>query len=103
MERFDINDDGVVLYFNNIDADGVRFAIDLVQTAITVSPQPAEIKVFDYYEPSVSSRFFLAQGRRQWYARGAWLPQLTCLAPPINKLILLKTAAFVLNFKLWPL
>ena len=28
-------------------------------------------------------------------------PQLTCLAPPINKLTFLKTAAFVLNFKLW--
>ena len=30
-------------------------------------------------------------------------PQSTCLAPPTNKLTLLKTAASVLNFKLGPL
>ena len=35
-------------------------------------------------------------------ARGPAPPQSTCLTPPINKLLLLKTAAFVLNFKLWP-
>ena len=35
--------------------------------------------------------------------RGSLAPQLLCLAPPINKLTLLKTAALVLNFKLWPL
>ena len=41
----------------------------------------------------------VSQGRRQG---GAWPPQLTCLAPPINKHTLLKTAAFVLNFQPWP-
>ena len=28
--------------------------------------------------------------------------QSTCLDPPINKLSISKTAAFVLNFKFWP-
>ena len=54
-ERYDLTDDSVVLYFNTIDAAGVRFAIDLVQTLEQVLPQPAEIKVFDYYEPEVGT------------------------------------------------
>ena len=37
-----------------------------------------------------------SQGRRQGGTRGPTLPQSTCLAPPINKLILLKTAALCL-------
>ena len=35
------------------------------------------------------------------WARGSGLP-IDMLGPPIKKLTLLKTAAFVLNFKLWP-
>ena len=35
--------------------------------------------------------------------RGAWPLQLTCVAPPINKLTLLKTVVVGLNLKLWPL
>ena len=34
---------------------------------------------------------------------GAWPHQFTGLTPPINKLTFLKTAAFELHFKLWPL
>ena len=36
--------------------------------------------------------------------RGGLAPSINMLAfpPPINKLSLLKTAAFVLNFKIWP-
>jgi len=44
----------VVLYFNEITEEGVRFTIDMVQTLEDVLPQPAEIRVLDYYEPSVS-------------------------------------------------
>ena len=34
--------------------------------------------------------------------RGGQAPPIHMLGPPINKLTLLKTAAFALNFKLWP-
>ena len=42
------------------------------------------------------------QGWRQRRTRGGLAPPIDMLSPPINKLSLLKTAAFVLNFKLWP-
>ena len=34
--------------------------------------------------------------------QGGLVPPINMLDPPINKLSLLKTAAFVLNFKFWP-
>ena len=45
------------------------------------------------------SYYTAEQGGSQWGRGGA---QSICLTPPINKLFLLKTAAFVLNFKLCP-
>ena len=42
----------------------------------------------------------MLQGRRKGGPGGPRL-QSTCLAPPINKLSLLKTAVFVLNLKFW--
>ena len=45
----------------------------------------------------------LEQGRRQeGGAREDLAPPIDMLGPPINKLTLLKTEAFVLNFKLRP-
>ena len=41
------------------------------------------------------------QSRRQGGPGGSSLP-INMLGPPIKKLTLLKTAAFALNFKLWP-
>ena len=41
------------------------------------------------------------QSRRQGGLGGSG-PPIDMLGPPIKKLILLKTAVFVLNFNLWP-
>ena len=54
-QRYDITEQNVVLYFDEITEAGIRFAIDMVQTLEQVLPQPAEIRVLDYYEPNVSN------------------------------------------------
>ena len=45
--------------------------------------------------------FFFSSSSTRAGAKGGLAPQSTRLASPINKLTLLKTVAFVLNFKFW--
>ena len=50
-------------------------------------------------------RFFMHtvfQGQRRRGSQRGPAPPIDMLGPPINMLTLLKTAVFVLNFKLWP-
>ncbi|CAK8698072.1 complement C3-like [Clavelina lepadiformis] len=53
VDRYEITDQNVVLYLPEITAEGVTVAFDMIQNIPVARPEPANIKVYDYYEPSI--------------------------------------------------
>jgi len=60
-DRFEVTDQNVVFYIATIGAEPMRLAFQLRQLSVVDHPHPAEIKVYDYYEPEMACTKFYSR------------------------------------------
>lgn len=64
MKRFEVKDDTVVLYFDEIGARSTCFSLDVHAVFHVEDVKDSTIKVYDYYQPehSTSTSYILPSG-----------------------------------------
>ena len=69
VERYEIANQKVYLYLNEIVQKPTKLAFTITRAVNVKSPEPASVTVYDYYEPSVNLRLL-------------WLLKLNCSNGP---------------------
>ena len=58
LKRYEVNENIIVLYFDEINKEGIEFQIDIVMKFDVENRKPGLISVYDYYE-SFGRQFFI--------------------------------------------